>query len=97
MKTTGVWQATGGFALNDLDGRGDQLELRGLASEGLASGLLRYGHPLGNDGARVELRASHLRYRLGDSFSALDARGQATTWGGDLHYPIRRSQNATST
>ncbi|MDO9226818.1 MAG: ShlB/FhaC/HecB family hemolysin secretion/activation protein [Pseudomonadota bacterium] len=93
LKTTGIGQATGGFALNDLDGRGDRLELRGLASEGLASGLLRYGHPLGNDGARVELRASHLRYRLGDSFAALDARGQATTWGGDLHYPIRRSQN----
>lgn len=90
VKATGVWQGVGGLALNNLSGRGDRLDLRLLAAEDLASGQLRYSHPLGVDGARLALRASHLRYRLGDSFAALDAEGRATTWGADISYPILR-------
>lgn len=94
IKSTGRWQATGGLALNDLSGRGDRLDLRLLGARDLASGQIGYSHPLGSNGTRLGLRASHLRYRLGDTFAALDADGRATTWGANLAYPLVRSQTS---
>ncbi|MDZ4255090.1 MAG: ShlB/FhaC/HecB family hemolysin secretion/activation protein [Sulfuritalea sp.] len=94
VKATGTWQLAGGVALNNLSGRGDRLSLRGLAAQDLSSAQLRYTLPLGANGTQLGLKASELRYRLGDRFVALDAKGNATTLGADLGHPMLRGQNA---
>lgn len=91
VKSTGTAQLGGGLDLNNLSGRGDQIGLRALASQGLASLRLHYAAPLGSEGLRATARASTLRYTLGDGFAALQARGQADTFGAGLSYPFLRS------
>lgn len=93
VKATGTWQLAGGLALNNLSGRGDRLSLRGLGADDLSSAQIRYTLPLGANGTRLGLKASELRYRLGDRFVALDAKGRASTWGADLGHPLIRSQS----
>ncbi|MBL8398673.1 MAG: ShlB/FhaC/HecB family hemolysin secretion/activation protein [Candidatus Accumulibacter sp.] len=94
VKSTGVIQAVGGLALNNLAGIGDQLSLRALAAENIYSLALRYGLPLGTDGWRLGLHLTTLSYRLGDRYKNLDAEGQAHTGGVSLSYPIiRRSSH----
>lgn len=91
VKSIGTAQINAGLDANNLSGRGDQLGLRALAAQGLDSLRLHYAAPLGSDGLRATLRASELRYELGDAFAALGAKGRAATFGGGLSYPLRRS------
>lgn len=94
VKSTGTNQVTGGIALNNLSGRGDQLALRALAAENIYSGLLRYSLPLGSDGLRLAAHASTLGYRLGGRYKPLDAEGSAFTSGLTLSYPLIRQSEA---
>lgn len=87
-RSTGRVQATGGLALNNLSGTGDQLALRLLASKGVQSALTRYSLPLGHDGLRLSAHASLLRYEVLGKFRGLD--GQARTAGLTLSYPLVR-------
>lgn len=91
-KATGRAQGIGGIALNNLTGFGDRLSLRGLAAEDLASVAVNYSLPLGTDGWRLGAHASSLHYRLGDRFRALDADGDASTWGATLSWAWLRTQ-----
>lgn len=88
-RATGVEQLSAGLLVNP--GNGDQWSLRAVASRDL--GLVRAGYalPLGSDGLRLGLNASELHYRLGGDFAALDASGNARTWGATLSYPLRRA------
>lgn len=95
IRSTGRAQAVGGLALNNLSGRGDQLGLRLLGSEGVRSALARYSLPLGHDGWRIAAHGSLLDYVLGSSLHALNAEGQARTAGLTLSYPLLR-QSARS-
>lgn len=90
VKSTGLTQAVGGVALNNLAGIGDQMSLRALAAATIHSLALRYGLPLGNDGWRLSLYLTALDYRLGDRYKRLDAEGQARTGGVSLSYPLVR-------
>lgn len=93
VRSTGRAQAVGGLALNNLSGSGDQLALRLLAAQDIASAQLRYSLPLGRDGLRLAVHASTLGYRLGGPYQALDAKGTAHTAGMGLSYPLRRQSD----
>lgn len=93
MHATGRLQAAGGVALNNLGGRGDQLGIRALAARGIANGVLRYSLPVGHDGWRLAATTSTLGYKLGDPWTALDAKGRALTFGLAATYPIIRASD----
>lgn len=90
-RATDEIQATGGFALNNLSGRGDQATFRALASKNLAYVNGGYSAPIGSDGLRAGVSASYLTYELGDRFELLEAEGDAYTLGADMRYPFLRS------
>ncbi|GAB1394403.1 ShlB/FhaC/HecB family hemolysin secretion/activation protein [Rhodocyclaceae bacterium] len=88
-RATGREQVTAGLAWNP--GDGSQASLRALAATDLALVRLAYARPLGGDGLRWSIHASDLNYRLGGDFKALNAKGNAQTWGLDLAWPIQRA------
>jgi hemolysin activation/secretion protein len=88
---TGREQASAQLALNSPSGRGDQLAFSALASQRLSYAALGYSLPLGSDGLRASVGVSELRYRLGEDFAALDAKGTARTTSAGLAYPLQRS------
>lgn len=90
IKSTGRVQASGGLALNNMNGSGDQLALRLLAAQDIRSALVRYSLPLGRSGLRLAAHASTLDYQLGGSYKVLDAEGKAHTGGLSLSYPLIR-------
>lgn len=92
LRTTGKGQLSGGLAVNNLSGRGDQLSLRMLGSAHLGSVQARYSLPLGYDGLRLAVWGSVMGYWLAGSYSALDAKGKAYSAGADLSYPLVRQQ-----
>jgi len=76
---------------NPLD-RGDQMSLRLQASDTrMHYARLGYQLPLGRDGTRVGVAVSHLDYRLGKEFAALDADGKADTVSLYVRHPLLRS------
>ncbi len=76
---------------NPLD-RGDQLSLRLQASDThLHYERLGYQLPLGSFGTRAGVALSHIDYRLGKDFAALDAGGKADTASLYLRQPLQRS------
>lgn len=76
---------------NPLD-RGDQMSLRLQASNTrMHYARLGYQLPLGRDGTRVGVAVSHLDYRLGKDFAALDADGKADTVSLYVRHPLLRS------
>jgi hemolysin activation/secretion protein len=92
LRTTGKGQLSGGLAVNNLSGRGDQLSLRMLGSAHLGSVQARYSLPLGYDGLRLAVWSSAMDYKLAGSYSSLDAKGQAYSAGMGLSYPLLRQQ-----
>jgi len=77
--------------LNSPLGYGDQIGLRAVVSENLASLRGQAAFPLGSQGLRLALHASELRYRLGGSFASLEAKGTARSLGGALTWPLLRT------
>ena len=82
------------FSVNNLSGSGDALRLGGLTTfDGINDHNLGYSTPLGHDGARIEVRYSHVSYSLGDAFAGLGATGRATVTSYRLDYPFIRSRS----
>jgi hemolysin activation/secretion protein len=76
---------------NPLD-RGDQMSLRLQASNTrMHYARLGYQLPLGAYGTRVGVAVSHLDYRLGKDFAALNADGKADTVSLYVRHPLLRS------
>lgn len=92
---TGRAQASAQLALNNPSGHGDQAILSALASERLTYLGAGYSLPLGSDGWRASLAHSELRYRLGEDFAVLEARGTARTSTIGVAYPLRRSSDSS--
>ena len=92
LRYTGKAQLSGGLALNNLHGRGDQLSLRVLGSAHLGNVQLRYSWPVGYDGMRLSGWASYLGYRLAGSYAPLQAEGSAWNYGLALSYPLLRRE-----
>lgn len=93
-RATGELQASGGVAFNNLLGAFDSLALAVNAADGSTYGRVDYGLAVGDDGLRLGINASDLRYHLTQaSYSALHAHGTATTLGLSAQYPWVRRQD----
>jgi hemolysin activation/secretion protein len=92
---TGKWRAGLGFTGSNLAGFGDQLALKGVATDqhGVFYGRASYQVPV--DVARVGAAVSRTQYTLGKQFSQLDATGNATVSSLYLQYPILRTLAAS--
>jgi hemolysin activation/secretion protein len=90
-RAAGRWNAHAGVALaNPLVGL-DRLVALTNVSEGTRFVRAGYDVALGDRGFVAGLNASALNYRLvGPAFAALEARGQARTWGVTASYPVVR-------
>jgi hemolysin activation/secretion protein len=72
---------------------GDWLSVRATKGfSGLEYARAAYELPLGGDGFKLGAAYSHVDYRLGKSFSALDASGDADTVSLHASYPLIRSR-----
>ncbi len=92
MRSTGAAQAAVMLNVNDPSGKGDQITLRGLKSEGTDYMRVGYSYPIGYDGLRVGANVSSLNYWLVGDFAALHAYGSASTYGLMAGYPLYRSR-----
>lgn len=90
-RSTGDKRLGASANLDNGTGRGDQAALNSLVSEGSTYLKLSYALPLGNDGLRVGLNTSWMRYRLLHEFAALQAQGDARSVGLSGSYPLVRS------
>jgi len=90
-RATGSNRLSGSASLDSPSGIGDQV-LFGAHSTGAGNAYLSfaYSRPLGSDGWRAGANASALRYRLGEEFASLGARGSAQTLGANARYPLLR-------
>lgn len=93
IKSTGRIQATGGIALNNMNGSGDQLALRLLIAQDVRSAVARYSLPVGHSGLRIAAHASTLDYELGGTYKPLQAEGKAHSAGLTATYPLMRQAN----
>ena len=81
------------LTLNSPARQGDALGLNALKTQGTEYQRLSYSVPVGYDGWRAGVHASHLNYQVvAAEFASLNPYGTATTRGLDLSYPVLRSQ-----
>ncbi len=89
---TGRNRVSAGLGINNIAGLGDALNLRASSSgQGLSYVRAAYQVPIGGQGLTVGANISSLRYKLGGTFTALDASGKADITGLTSSYPIIRS------
>lgn len=94
-RATGSERVTLNLNLNSPWGRGEQIGLNLLHSEGSDFARVRATLPLGNDGLRVGLDGSVLRYHVVDGPAAASAariHGRSSGIGLVLSYPLVRSR-----
>lgn len=92
-RATGSTQITASLQANSPLGHAEQFSLNLLGTEGI--NYLRAGVmlPLGDDGWRVGVNASVLRYRtVAPEFAALDLKGASSTAGLEAAYPLIRAR-----
>ena len=89
---TGANQLDAQLNLNGIAGVGEQWNLRALDAAGLAYGRLALNWPVAYAGLNVGANFATMRYRLGDQFASLDARGSAQSGGLGAAYPLLRSR-----
>ncbi|MEI6761667.1 MAG: ShlB/FhaC/HecB family hemolysin secretion/activation protein [Betaproteobacteria bacterium] len=92
VQATGLNRVNAELNLNNPTGRGDQLSLTVLASEGTRTARAQYTTSLGGSGLRGLVQASGLDYELGEPFKNVEGHGQARVWGLGLQYPLLRTQ-----
>jgi len=83
------------ITINNLsDHYGDALTLGGLTtSDGINNYTFGYSAPLGHDGAKAEVKYSHVGYTLGEEFADLGATGRAAVTSYSVSYPFIRSRS----
>lgn len=95
-RSTGLGRVIADASLNSLFGLGDRADAMLLHSLGSDYERAAYSQPVGSDGWRLGINASHLTYKvITTAFAALDARGTSTTAGLEANYPLvrRRLEN----
>jgi hemolysin activation/secretion protein len=99
LYSTGYYRFDGGINITDPFGLGDQLSLRAQTTEtgGSVMGSANYNLPINGYGTRLGINFSQLNYRLGRSFTPLDATGLARTVGASLIHPLILSREARLT
>ena len=91
---TGVPRASLNASVNSPLQWGDQLLLNSLQTQGSQYTRLAYSVPVGDDGWRAQVRGSIMKHHLIGSLAATDGHGSAQTKGGELSYPVLRSQTS---
>jgi len=92
-RSTGSKRFAANLNLNSPLGIGDLVTGNWIHSSGSDYVRLGYSLPLGANGWRVGVNASHLGYELiGADFAALRAEGTSTSVGVEARYPIMRSR-----
>lgn len=81
-----------GAAINNLNGRGDQLAVVGKVSnnEGQRSLSGLYLTPVGSAGSILNLAYSYVDYKLGSDFKQFDASGDAHYFYASVEHPLLR-------
>lgn len=93
---TGEAQAIAGVSLNNPLGLFDLANILVAKSEGSTFGLAEYDLAIGNSGLRAGFNLSRLDYKVTQSsLRALDAQGEATTFGLKAEYPLYRRPTAS--
>lgn len=81
------------LTVNNFSNNGDTFNLGGLTTfNGINNYNFGYSAQLGHDGAKAEIRYSHVGYTLGDTFANLGATGRAAVTSYDITYPFIRSR-----
>ncbi|WP_179255525.1 ShlB/FhaC/HecB family hemolysin secretion/activation protein [Burkholderia sp. HI2714] len=101
---TGRVRETGGLRWNNPLGIGDLFTADMTLSDGgwldrslgrgALNGVIDYSLPIGYDGWRIGANYTHLRYRLGSPFDAVDAHGVSNEVNAYAAYPLVLSPNA---
>ncbi|TWH49539.1 ShlB/FhaC/HecB family hemolysin secretion/activation protein [Sporomusa sp. KB1] len=79
---------------NFSDHYGDALTIGGLTtSDGINNYNFGYSAPLGYDGAKAEVKYSHVGYTLGEEYADLGATGRAAVTSYAISYPFIRSRS----
>ncbi len=92
-RSTGSTRASANLSLNSALGLGDQGGALLLRTQGSTYGRAAYSLPLGSNGWRLGLNASHMTYRVvTPEFAPLDVRGTSSTAGLEASYPLLRSR-----
>jgi len=93
-KYSGEWRAGGTAYMNNPLRLGDQLTLRGMTSgSGLDYARLGYQIPVGASGTKLGAAISHMNYKLGKDFAALQAKGSADQDDIYVLHPFVRGRN----
>ncbi len=90
--STGVEQVVGILNINSPSGRGDQISVIALGSEGVSYGRVSYALPVGSNGLKIGVNTAYLDYKLVDDFSPPNSNGRSQTVGLTASYPILRSR-----
>lgn len=94
-RSTGQERASATVRLDSPFGVGDRLVSQLIHSQGSDWLSIQADMPIGLDGWRLGANASYFRYELiAREFKALDAKGDASTFGLQASYPIVRSRAA---
>jgi hemolysin activation/secretion protein len=94
-RATGAGRLLADLHLNSPAGIGDRADATLLGSQGSNYERAAYSLPVGSEGWRVGLNASHLDYKvITPEFAALDAHGTSSTIGLETSYPLLRSRLA---
>ncbi|MBK1693494.1 hypothetical protein CKO09_01900 [Chromatium weissei] len=96
-EATDVWQTFVTGSIDSPFGRGDQLRMNLLKSQGNRYLWLGASTPLGQSGRRLEINASALEYAIQPSISPLDLQGTSTTAGVMFTQPLHRSSRFSLT
>lgn len=91
--STGKRRLSANLSVNSPFSGGDLFSLNALRTHGSRYGRVAYTFPLGQDGLRLGLNASDMRYEViaGDNVSA-DVKGSSGSKSLDLNYPWMRSR-----
>ncbi len=94
-RLTGEDRLTLDLDVNDPFGYGEQFSVSGQKSAG--AGDFRYvtleaSAPFGDNGLRLKGSLKKLEYTAGKEFASLNAKGSATQWALDGHYPVIRQR-----
>ncbi len=95
-RSTGEFKKTANLTMASPFQLGDQLNLSALNTQGTDYGRLAYSLPVGYDGLRLGINASHMQYKVVTSESqSTRPKGSSQVIGIDTLYPLirTRSQN----
>ena len=94
-RLTGENRGTFDLDVNDPFGYGEQFSVSGQKSVGAGDFYyvtLEASAPFGDNGLRLKGSLKKLEYTAGKEFASLDAKGSATQWALDGHYPVIRQR-----